>query len=107
MNSYIIYYNDRILFHPIYYIKETMDNTLFFDLRFDKTKITEIINKSLYKIIDNKTPKELQDMFGISSNYWLNLQKRFYKKYFEAFIEEQEFNDFYSLEYKINRRIKK
>ena len=36
-----------------------MDNTLFFDLRFDKTKITEIINKSLYKVIDNKTAEEL------------------------------------------------
>lgn len=58
MNSYIIYYNDRILFHPIYYIKEIIDNTLFFNLRFDKTKIEQIINISLNEVIDNKTVKE-------------------------------------------------
>lgn len=80
MNNYIEY-NDRIAFHPGYYIKEIVDESGL--TQEDFAKRLDTTPKNLSILISGKQKlsidiaMKLSRMLGTSIDYWLNLQKEY------------------------------
>lgn len=92
MNNYIEY-NDKIAFHPGYYIKEILDDTGLTQEDFAKRLGTTPKNFSLLirgeQSLSIDIAMKLSRMVGTSINYWLNLQKS-YDSLIAEFKSEEE-----------------
>ena len=80
MSNYIEY-NDRIAFHPGYYIKEIIDDSGITQEDFAKRLDTTPKNLSVLISGEQKLSidiaMKLSRMLGTSIEYWLNLQKEY------------------------------
>lgn len=80
MNNYIEY-NDKIAFHPGYYIKEILDDSGLTQEDFAKRLGTTPKNFSLLirgeQSLSIDIAMKLSRMIGTSINYWLNLQNAY------------------------------
>ncbi len=80
MSNYIEY-NDKIAFHPGYYIKEIVDDSGLTQEDFAKRLDTTPKNLSLLirgeQNLSIDISMKLSRMMGTSVNYWLNLQKTY------------------------------
>ena len=99
MNNYIDY-NNKIAFHPGYYIKEIVDESGL--TQEDFAKRLDITPKSLSLLVRGKQSlsidiaMKLSHMIGTSVNYWLNLQNAYdvlVAKFMseEVLVEERKF----------------
>ena len=80
MNNYIEY-NDRVAFHPGYYIKEIVEQSGLTQKDFAKRLDTTPKNLSLLirgeQNLSIDIAMKLSRMIGTSVNYWLNLQNTY------------------------------
>ena len=80
MSSYIEY-NDKIAFHPGYYIKEIVEESGLTKENFAKQLDTTLENMSLLiqgkQSLSMDIAMKLSKMIGTSVSYWLNLQNAF------------------------------
>ena len=99
MNNYIDY-NNKIAFHPGYYIKEIVDESGL--TQEDFAKRLDITPKSLSLLVRGKQSlsidiaMKLSHTIGTSVNYWLNLQNAYdvlVAKFMseEVLVEERKF----------------
>ena len=99
MNNYIDY-NNKIAFHPGYYIKEIVDESGL--TQEDFAKRLDITPKSLSLLVRGKQSlsidiaMKLSHMIGTNVNYWLNLQNAYdvlVAKFMseEVLVEERKF----------------
>lgn len=92
MNNYIEY-NDKIAFHPGYYIKEILDDSGLTQEDFAKRLGTTPKNFSLLirgeQSLSIDIAMKLSRMIGTSINYWLNLQNA-YDSLIAEFKSEKE-----------------
>lgn len=109
MNSYIEY-NDKIAFHPGYYIKEIVDESGLTQEDFAKMLDTTPKNLSLLirgrQSLSIDIAMKLSRMIGTDVEYWLNLQNTYDALIAEFKSEEellQERNIFKNLDYKYFR----
>lgn len=107
MNNYIEY-NDKIAFHPGYYIKEILDESGLTQEDFAKRLGTTPKNFSLLirgeQSLSIDIAMKLSRMVGTSINYWLNLQKSYDSliaefKSEEELIEERSVFDCFDYKY--------
>lgn len=109
MNNYIEY-NDRIAFHPGYYIKELVDESKLTQADFAKRLGTTPKNLSLLirgeQNLSIDIAIKLSRMIGTSVQYWLNLQQT-YDTLVAEFNSEKELEEerivFDNLDYKYFR----
>ncbi len=109
MNNYIEY-NDKIAFHPGYYIKEIVDESGLTQEDFAKRLDTTPKNLSLLirggQSLSIDIAMKLSRMVGTSINYWLNLQNT-YDALIAEFKSEKELAEerivFHNLDYKYFR----
>ena len=109
MNNYIEY-NDKIAFHPGYYIKEILDDSGLTQEDFAKRLGTTPKNFSLLirgeQSLSIDIAMKLSRMIGTSINYWLNLQNA-YDSLIAEFKSEEELAEeravFECLDYKYFR----
>lgn len=109
MNNYIEY-NDKIAFHPGYYIKEILDDSGLTQEDFAKRLGTTPKNFSLLirgeQSLSIDIAMKMSRMVGTSINYWLNLQKS-YDSLIAEFKSEEELVEeravFDNLDYKYFR----
>lgn len=80
MSNYIEY-NDKIAFHPGYYIKEIVEESGLTQENFAKQLDTTLENMSLLiqgkQSLSMDIAMKLSKMIGTSVSYWLNLQNAF------------------------------
>lgn len=92
MSDYIEY-NDKIAFHPGYYIKEIVENSGLTQEVFAKRLDTTPKNLSLLirgeQSLSIDIAMKLSRMIGTSANYWLNLQNA-YNALIAEFKSEEE-----------------
>ena len=80
MNNYIEY-NDKVAFHPGYYIDELLDESGLtkedFAIKLDISPedLSMLIRGERGLSVD--VAMKLSEMFGSSADYWLNLQNAF------------------------------
>lgn len=80
MNNYIEY-NDKVAFHPGYYINELLDESGLtkedFAIKLDISPedLSMLIRGERGLSVD--VAMKLSEMFGSSADYWLNLQNAF------------------------------
>lgn len=109
MSNYIEY-NDKIAFHPGYYIKEIVDESGITQEDFAKRLGTTPKNLSLLirgeQTLSIDIAMKLSRLIGTSVNYWLNLQKA-YDSLIAEFKSEEELEQerivFKNLDYKYFR----
>ena len=92
MNNYIEY-NDRIAFHPGYYVKEMVEDSGLTQADFAKRLGTTPKNLSILikgeQSLSIDIAAKLSRMLGTTVAYWLNLQQR-YDEIRAEFLSEQE-----------------
>ncbi len=80
MSNYIEY-NDKIAFHPGYYIKEIVDESGLTQEDFAKRLDTTPKNLSIIirgeQSLSREMAMKLSRMLGMSVEYWLNIQKKY------------------------------
>lgn len=124
--SNCIEYNDKLVFHPGYYIKEVIDDCglsqrdFAYKLGTTPKNISDIVNGQQSISVD--IASKLARMLGTSIKYWLNLQNEYdslliEKKYDEELKKEKEilkdlgykyFNDYFglpSLKGEVNKQV--
>lgn len=106
MSNYIEY-NDKIVFHPGYYIKEIIEDSGLTQEDFAKRLDTSAKNLSYIvrgeQSISVDMAMKLSRMLGTSTNYWLNLQQTYDMQVAEMKLEnkmEEERAIFKELGYK-------
>ena len=91
MSNYIEY-NDKIAFHPGYYIKEIIEESGLSQKDFAKRLDTTPKNLSILvrgeQSLSIDIAMKLSRMLGTSVDYWLNLQKSY-----DAFVKMNEFSE--------------
>ena len=79
--SNFVEYKDKIAFHPGYYIKEIIDESKLTQEDFAKRLDTTPKNLSLLvrgeQNLSIDMAVKLSRMLGTSTEYWLNLQKKY------------------------------
>ena len=106
MSNYVEY-NDKIAFHPGYYIREAVEESGLTDRDFAKRLDTTPKNLSLLirgeQSLSIDIAMKLSRMLGTSAAYWLNLQKN-YDALIAEFQSDQELEEerkvFQNLDYK-------
>ncbi len=92
MSNYIEY-NDKIVFHPGYYIKEIIEDSGLTQEDFAKRLDTSAKNLSCIvrgeQSISVDMAIKLSRMLGTSSNYWLNLQQTYDTNVAEMNLKEK------------------
>lgn len=92
MSNYIEH-NNKIVFHPGYYLKEIIEESGL--TQDDFAKILDITPKSLSLLVRGEQSlstdiaMKLSRMIGTSVNYWLNLQNA-YDALIAEFMSEEE-----------------
>lgn len=102
MSDYIEY-NDKIAFHPEYYIKEIVENSGLTQEVFAKRLDTTPKNLSLLirgeQSLSIDIAMKLSRMIGTSANYWLNLQNAYNALIAECKSEEELVRERKTFEY--------
>ena len=91
--SYYIEHNNKIAFHPGYYLKEIIEESGLTQEDFAKRLDTSPKNLSLLvrgeQSLSIDVAMKLSHMIGTSVNYWLNLQNA-YDALIAEFMSEEE-----------------